>query len=292
MWKTMYAQGLFNQTTDNSGVNVKTTDNTIYDIYEEQLISSNISFNTQNIYSWYQFIPIYEMGSPNELEYIIPAILFPEYAAIWGSRSLVIRSQYRNFLHSNISDKVKNGEKTEQGDIEVRHSIRDLKYLIESNAYAPFVRQGTIQISGNRKIKRGTFIRLHWSYLDCGEIFYVESVSQSYSVTQGGVIRTTTLNLSRGMLEDYMFNTSNDEIVKKNEQGQTVKSEKISYFNIIDFGEYETYKDKIDMDKWREIISKWKVNINVFMFFLRKMQFTSRIYDQGVIVTEETKNVL
>ncbi len=31
------------------------------------------------------------------------------------------------------------------------------------------------------------------------------------------------------------------------------------------------------MDKWHECISSWKVNIDVFKFFLRKLQFMSRI---------------
>ena len=49
--------------------------------------------------------------------------------------------------------------------------------------------------------------------------------------------------------------------------------EGISYFNIINFGDYENSKDKITMDSWMNIISSWKVNIDIFRFFLRKMQF-------------------
>lgn len=295
MKKTMVAQGLFNSSaapsqdeSDNyKGENVEIK--TIYDIYEDDIVSSDISFNTQNIYSWYQFIPIYELGAPSELQYLIPAILFPEYAAIWGSRSLSVRSQYRNFQNSNISDKVKNGEKSEQGDVEVRHSIHDLKYIIESNAYNPFIRQGSITILGNRKIKRGTFIRVFWNSLDNPEIFYVESVAQNYSINSSSVNRTTTLTLSHGMLSDFMFDNAKGS-TKVNIDAEKEDRKTISYFNLIDFGEYEQYRDKIDMDKWREIISKWKVNKEVFMFFLRKTQFLRSLNSGTVVVVGESKN--
>ena len=297
MKKTMVAQGLFdanaqpNNPTENDYKGKNIEGKTIYDIFENDIVSSNISFNNQNIYSWFQFIPIYELGAPSELQYLIPAVLFPEYAAIWGSKSLNIRSQYRNFQNSNISDKVKNGEKSEQGDAEVRHSIHDLKYIIESNAYNPFVRQGTITILGNRKIKRGVFIRVFWNSLnsDCPEIFYVENVSQNYSINSGTVNRTTTLTLSHGMLSNYMFdNAKLSTRVGINDKSESEKTT-ISYFNIIDFGEYENKKDKISMDDWRNIISKWRVNVKVFMFFLRKTQFIYNLSDGGVVVVGESK---
>ena len=284
MKKTMVAQGLFNTNGDYNGRD------TIYDIYENDVVSSNISFNTQNIYSWYQFIPIYELGNADVLQYMIPAVLFPEYAAIWGSRSCIFRSPYRDFRNTNIVDKVKNGEKSEQADTEVRHTIYDLKYLIESNAYNPFVRQGTITILGNRRIKRGTFVRVFWNSLDCPEIFYVENVGQSYSVNTGGVNRTTTLTLSRGMLSEYMFDNSG-----ATQMGYNKDKTNISYFKIIDFGaDYEKNKGNIDMNKWREIISKWKVNITAFMFFLRKTHFIRHMNDSGILVTSKgnKKNVL
>lgn len=296
MKKTMVAQGLFDVTkptevsedTDYDGKNTVTR--TIYDIYEDDVVSSNISFNNQNIYSWYQFIPIYELGAPSELQYLIPAVLFPEYASIWGSKSLSIRSQYRNFRNSNISDAVKNGNKSEQGDVEVRHSIHDLKYIIESNAYNPFVRQGSITILGNRKIKRGTFIRIFWNSLDCPEIFYVESVSQNYSIGSGGVNRTTTLTLSHGMLSDYMFDNAKNSTKLGLAGVSEDKRITMSYFNIIDFGDYDKSRDNIDMDSWRKIISKWKVNTSVFMFFLRKTHFLTHLYDKGILVIGQNKS--
>lgn len=260
MMKTLDVQGLLKG--DNGEYNP-------YVLYENDLINSRIEFNNQGIYSWYQFVPIFELGSQSELQYIIPAVLFPEYASIWGSRELSIRSMYRNFIGTGVRDKRINGEKTESGDYEVRQSIHDLHYIIESNAYNPFTRSGTITIRGNRKLKRGMFIKLVWTIDNQGdkgvplnEIFYIESVSQSYSISRGGVSRTTTLQLSHGMIEDYIDSDSKDVP---------------SYFNIIDFGEYDKKKKRITMDDWKNVISSWKVNTNVFLYFLKKLQFIAPV---------------
>lgn len=279
MLKTMTTQGLFAVQQETGEVARNDEKESPYEIYEDDLVSSNLSFDTKNIYSWYQFFPIYEMGAQSDLQYIIPAVLFPEYAAIWGSRDLQVRSQYRSFINPETYDKLKNGEKSAQGDSEVRHSIKDLHYIIESNAYNPFVRSGTIQLLGNRRIKRGTFVRIHWNYLTVPEIFYVESVSQSYSISGNSVNRLTTLNLSHGMVENCMFDNSNTVNPNINKTGSTTDESafQASYFNLIDFGDYENVKDNIDMDKWAEVISSWKVNLDVFKYFLRRLQFTTSI---------------
>ena len=226
------------------------------------------------------------MGAQSDLQYIIPAVLFPEYAAIWGSRDLQVRSQYRNFINPSLYDDKKNGEKNEQGDSEVRHSIKDLKYIIESNAYAPFVRNGTIQILGNRRIKRGTFIRIYWNFMESAEIFYVESVSHNYTVSENSTSRTTTLTLSHGMIESFMFDKNNN-VKGLNENGEEIsKNFNASYFNLINFGDYEKIKDSLDMDKWSQVISSWKVNIDVFLFFLRKLQFLGNIPSDSAVVKQ------
>ena len=265
MMKTLISQGLMKS--DNSYVQFGES---IYDISNEDIINTNLSFDSQNVYSWYQFYPVYEMGAPNELKYMIPAVLFPEYAAIYGSRDLSIQSQYRSFNKAYIKDELNEKNKSQQGDAEVRHSIHDLKYIIECNAYNPFTRSGTIQISGNRRIKRGVFIRIHSLNSDSPEIFYVDAVSHDYSVTSAGVNRTTTLSVSHGMVEKYMF--EGESLPKYTDSGKYIE-EGISYFNLINFGEYENSKEKITMDSWTNIISSWKVNIDIFRFFLRKMQF-------------------
>lgn len=274
MLKTLVAQGLFKTSIDSkSKVDVNYNRNSPYEISNNDIINSSLSFNTEGIYAWYQFYPIYEMGAPNDLQYIIPAVFFPEYASIWGSRDYSIRSQYRNFTSPIILDDLKKQGKSPQGDVEVRHSIHDLKYLIESNAYNPFVRNGTITLLGNRRIKRGVFIRIYWN--DFNEIFYVEGVSHNYNISNGSITRTTTLNLSHGMVEDYMFSATRANS-KINKKGQD-ESDIISYFNIINFGDYEKKRKKITMNDWPELVSQWRVNTDVFIFFLRKMQLITNI---------------
>jgi len=311
MLKTMTTQGLFTLqdgnnndiTTDDKSTdwwskanidNLKREVKSPYDIYEDDMLSSNITFNTQNIYSWYQFYPIYEMGAQSDLKYLIPAILFPEYAAIWGSRDLQVRSQYRNFINPEVYDKLKNGEKSVQGDSEVRHSLKDLHYIIESNAYNPFVRMGTIQLLGNRRIKRGTFIRVNWHYLETPEIFYVDSVSQNYSVSGNSVNRLTTLNVSHGMVENCMFDNSNSVNPNIRQTGTKMSDSNFiaSYFNLIDFGKYDEVKDSLNMDQWKDVISSWKVNIDVFKYFMRKMQFITNAVTTATVTVKGQRTKL
>jgi hypothetical protein len=263
MLKTITAQGLFGESKGDN----------IYDINSEDIISSNISFNSNNIYSWYQLYPMYTMGASSDIRYIVPAVLFPEYASIWGSRELVIRSQYRSFDYSSIIDEINDKNKSAHADSEILQSIYDLKYIIESNAYSPFVRNGTIRIVGNRRIKRGTFVRVNWP--NFSEIFYVESVGNNYSISNNTVDRATSLILSHGMVENFMFL---DNKIIESEGTKKV----LSYFNLIDFGGLSE-TNKVDMDTWPTIISKWKVNIDIFKFFLKKMQFITNI-NQGIVV--------
>lgn len=230
----------------------------VYTITNEDIISVNVDYNNDNIYSWYQFYPQFECAG-DDMQYLVPAVLFPEYAAIWGSRALQIQSQYASFKGLGVRDKVKNDAKSEAGDKRCRTILDDLKYLIESNAYAPFVRQGTITIKGTRRIKRGMFIQVCIESL-VEEVFYVESVSQSYSMTNNVVQRTTTLQLSHGMVKPFI-------------QGVKINGKNMSYFDIIDFTGYEENRDQISLGNWREVISKWKVNLDVFKFFIKRLQF-------------------
>ena len=77
-------------------------------------------------------------------------------------------------------------------------------------AYKPFTRKGTITIRGDRRIKRGMWI---W-YKKTNEIFYVDSVANSAQIQgNGDVDRFTTLNVSRGMIKDFI--DSSKEYVEK-----------------------------------------------------------------------------
>ena len=230
----------------------------VYTITNDEIINSRIDFQNSEIYSWYQFYPQFEC-SGDDMQYLVPAILFPEYAMIWGSRALQIQSQYASFKGLAVRDKAKNGMKSEVGDKRCRTILDDLKYIIECNAYAPFVRQGTITLKGTRRIKRGMFIQVR---LEEGidEVFYVENVSQSFNMTNNSVQRTTTLQVSHGMVKRYIKDSDKSK-------GD------ISYFDLIDFTGYEENRSQIGLGNWRDTISKWKVNREVFKFFLKRQQF-------------------
>ena len=180
---------------------------------------------------------------------IMPAIFFPEYAQIWGSRPLSIQSNYYSYLKSGYFGKENKEVNKSNGNEISKNVVRDLAYIIESYAYTPFVRSGSITIQGDRRIKRGTLVRV----AQTSEIYYVDSVSNSLDTSLSGVNRTTTIQISRGMFD--------------------VGSEK--YFNLIDWGGYKSVDEMVDSmtaNNITEIISKWKVNQDVFVYLLSHKQ--------------------
>ena len=248
-----------------------------YVINPKDVINSTIDWDAGAVYSWYQLYVMYEIGSPDDLKYITPAILFPEYAALYGSRDLTVQSPYISFINAGTQDALKKTGRSDSADNRIRSSIKELKYIIESNAYNPFTRSGTVTLVGNRKIKRGTFISLNLEGVE--EIFYVEGVSQDYSVNNGSVSRTTTLQLSHGMVKSYIIGVgdgANQGAIVSDWKGQRVGTHKlISYFDIIDFG--DTKKD-LNFDNWKDGVSTWKVNRDVFNFFLKRLQMITPEY--------------
>ena len=105
---------------------------------------------------------------------------------------------------------------------------------------------------GDRRIKRGTLIQ-HTS----GEIFYVDTVQNDYSVAGTQVVRTTTLQVSRGIYPQFI-------------EGVKVDGKIMSYFNLIDFGNLDI--SKITSRNWKKELAKWKVDVAVFGFFMTKQQ--------------------
>lgn len=235
---------------------------TLSRIEEQEIISTNIEWTSSGIYSWYQLIPYAEYCGLDQTTLYMPAIFFPEYAAIWGSKDLTIQSQYVNFYMSGYWNQSADEQKKKNGENVIKNAVRDLKYLVESNAYIPFTRSGTITLNGDRRIKRGTLIIMPNS-----EQFYVDSVSNSISFSSGSVERTTTLKVSRGMFQDYV-------------DGKEVNGDLISYFNIIDFGD-DFDVDSITVESWKKMLSTWRVNLNVFAYFLKRSQILSTYIDNA-----------
>lgn len=248
----------------NTGPNPGEEDNeykkqsTIIDIEEYDILSDSLNYGVTNqIYSWYRLTPQNLIGGQaSDMAFAyLKAIYLKEYADIWGSKPLDISTNYIPYFPVvDKNSKLPTGYFLKQG-------ILDLKYMIESNAYNPFVRQGTITVVGNRLYKKGTFVRLK----STNEIFYVNNVSNSYSQTDRVITRTTTLQLSRGMVEDYI-------------KGQEYNGVNYSYFNIVDteIDDNKFLCQDQGYDDFNKLLANWKVNTEVFNFFLNKKQFAHK----------------
>ena len=233
---------------------------TTIDIDPKDIVSTDLTWNNQGIYSWYQYVPRADLLGIREANLFVPAVFFPEFASVWGSKPLCIESNYYNFAFSGKNNKSKS-ENSQNANNIIRNAVKDFKYIVESNAYNPFTRRGTITIMGDRRIKRGTLIQ-HIS----GEIFYVDAVSNSFDINLGGVSRTTTLQVSKGMFPEYIY-------------GKEIDGELYSYFNIVEFGEENI--DEMTHKNWTDYISKWKVNQNVFTYFMSKQQVFDRQIEES-----------
>ncbi len=233
---------------------------TMITVEEKNIVNMNLSWSTQDIYSWYQYIPYYEMYGARDITHVMPAVFFPEYAQIWGSKPLAVQSNYYSYIASGYYGSQNKEANKSNGNEIAKNAIRDLAYLIESNAYNPFTRSGSITIMGDRRIKRGTLVYLQ----STDEVFYVDSVSNSYSVTANGCERTTTLQVIKGMRENPPL---------KHYDYYNIK-EANPYFDLIMWG-YESVEKMIDAvtaNNMKEIVSKWHVNRDAFFYFMGRRQ--------------------
>jgi hypothetical protein len=183
----------------------------------------------QTYYSWYQLCPNDAMlGANTEIMMggFIPIVYFERIAEIFGNHKMVVQD---NYLFANVISA--NGS-VQDNNIYRRSLLNDLKFVVDSNVYLPFTRKGTIQlVKGDRRIKRGMFIR----YKPTKEIFYVDSVTNSISFEKEKINRSTTIQVSRGMIEDYIYGS-----IGYNDDGSTIKvggkDKLFSYFDIANTG--------------------------------------------------------
>lgn len=207
--------------------NGEKTTATIIDIEPEDVLFEDLSFSDNEVVSWYHLIPQANFSGDSEATSLtyLPAVYFPEYADIWGSRPLQI---VHNYMTMMPKDPNANGL-----DVAQKQAVEDMKYLVESNAYLPFTRKGTIKINGDRRFKYGNLIR----YKMTGEIFRVEGVRQDYVTSDSNVDRITTLDVCRGMVEQLIYG-----IPAIDDNGDTIDGY-ISYFNIINTNPIYEYSD-------------------------------------------------
>lgn len=211
-------------------------------IDESEVIFDSLSYH-QEVYSWYRVVPTNLRDSL--LGLFAPVVPFDEYAAVWGNRMFAVEL---NYVPSHFVF-----DKDDQDNLEYLDAqlLYDLQFAIQSNAYLPFTRKGTIKIIGNRTIKRGMFIY----YSPTDEVFHVDGVINIRTVSE----RSTTLTVSRGMRERYIRGVDLDF-----PDGR----ENVSYFNIIN-----TNIDNKASIKNTDFLRNWKVRPNVFNFFLTRRQW-------------------
>ncbi len=221
------------------GVNAEA--NYIIVIKRDSVEMENFSWETE-FYTWYsiQMRGSWLGGENSTVLSYIPILYLNEYVERWGSRKMDIISPY-----SNSPQKV--------GDISDRsRAVKDLIYCVESTAYLPFTRRGTISLNrGDRRIKKGMWVL----YEPTNELFYVDSVEQSYQINEGNIIRKTVVNVSRGMVKSYL------------------QDAQYNYFNIVDLKGLDDMLQEFAKDVNMNVKGGVKVNKEVFDFFLQRKQF-------------------
>lgn len=198
----------------------------VMDIEAIDVIQENLVFDDSDVYSWYHFTPkgsFFGNAQQYSLAYI-PAIFFDEYAEIWGSKPLDIVNNYTPYIppYSKSSSGL---------DISSQQAFYDLKYLVETNQYNPFVRKGSIVMNRDRRMKIGNPVR----YKPTGEIFWIEGVSHSSAISVNSIDATTTIQVSRGMVEKFINGITGAELntMFKTKSVSFTEDKVFSYFNII-----------------------------------------------------------
>ncbi|HWI92438.1 MAG TPA: M15 family metallopeptidase, partial [Flavisolibacter sp.] len=189
----------------------------IIDIEADDVLDERLRKNDTEVYSWYSFFPknnLINSAKDFSLAYL-GALYFEEYAQVFGSRPF-------QQCHPYLAYVPKNDREGTSLDVNEKQAIFDLKYVVESTQYLPFARKGTITLNRDRRIKIGNVIR----YKPTGEIFFVDAVQHKHIVSDNGIDAVTTINVSRGLVEQFIYGTH-----LQNENGET---RFVSYFNLID----------------------------------------------------------
>ncbi len=136
----------------------------------EVLSEPNFSYHHQ-AYSWYRLIPR-GLGVQDEISNFLlaPIVPFDEYAEVFGNQTLTLEYNYSPSEYLQDAQ-----DQARQSYIEAQ-TIYDLQFLVQCNMYLPFTRYGTLVLTGDRTIKRGTYVY----YTPTDEVFYVDG---------GGVLR-------------------------------------------------------------------------------------------------------
>ena len=237
-------KGLLDKSKDRNGMTLT--------VRRQDVVNDNLSWEKE-VYSWYRLEPLAWQAAVNNLG-LSGALLanleviLDEYTILCGNRVLAVQYPYIPSVYGDNDDENRVSENNVK-----RQLVSDMIYLVESHQYLPFSRRGVITIHGDRRIKIGTFIY----YELTGEVYYVTSVSNSY--TKGnGLERVTVLNVERGLVADYID----------------------LYFRIIDMEDVKrSVMDDVDEDTFADIssinnflIDHVRVDRRIFEFLVKRGQ--------------------
>lgn len=252
------------------------TDEAFITVSKDDLLDYSLENETE-FYSFYQIEPTGQIiGNEDSLfQSIIPIINLPLFMEKFGNKGYKVSDPYL----SRISVEGNNGkEKDNMLKSLIGGLLNDLMYIIDSTVYLPFTRKGAITLNGDRRIKVGSFILNEAT----NELFYVDSVSNDISINTTSIDRTTTINVSRGMVIDY---------VNVNKRGLLPSPLEQNNNSVVSFQLQESvysYFDIVDTDKLKEAIYNnitgegiavdfdIIVNKDAFNFFLNRMQLNRR----------------
>lgn len=230
-------------------------DGLVIDIDESNIINDNFSFNEDEAYTWFQMRGQFQM--------ILPSVYLEEFIEVWGTRLFSISTNY-SFYDPTYAKQ--NSQKDDEAPMFQQVTINDFMYILKSYFYLPFTRKGSITINGDRRIKKGTFIR----YKSTGEIFYVDAVNNSINFSESNVDRTTSLQVSRGLVENFIKGISIGTDVNIS------SLKEYSYEKIINFDDISeqlvSFATKGKTQK-TQTPTNLSVNRDMFNFFLQHKQF-------------------
>lgn len=233
-------------------------------ITADNVLSYNLSYDPR-VYSWFQVhVQNNNLIGDNQSTNLafVPIIYLNEYAELWGNRKLEVNDMYCQMKVVNST------ESQAQFSTMQAALLNDLLYLVESNAYLPFTRTGTIEINGDRRIKVGTFV-LNES---TNEFFYVLSVSNYVAFEEGGIERRTILQVERGMYVPILERTAANSIKRLDNSGTTPWQGSPSYFKLVKLDELKQGIKTAERGDLTTAISPI-VDQDQFKFFLNRKMY-------------------
>lgn len=233
-------------------------------VKSENMHGYDLSYDTRS-YSWYQLkVMSNHAGQTNTTSLaFVPIVYLNEYAEVFGNKKMSFTDQYLNYKDLEGTEATRSLANFQAA------ATNDLIYIMESTAYLPFTRTGTITINGDRRIKVGTFIYFE----PTNEFFYVSSVVNNVSFLDGNLQRQTILQVERGMYMPILSNSFSNVKNRQDNAGEESKDVKPDYFKLIDLTEIRNAAKQAEADKITTLVMP-KVDKDQFDYFLNRKMFS------------------